>query len=609
MKKKTFYILFLALLQSIPLLAQLDSINKLDEVVLSDVRLYSNSKGNRVQVLRDSVLEKNSPSLTSALKFNTPIYFRENGQGMVSSASFRGTTASQTAVIWNGININSRFNGQTDFNTLLTSNYDEVAIRSGGGSVLYGSGAIGGSVHLNNKFRFGNGFENEIRLKYGSFDTFFGSYFSGYSTEKTSIQLNISNYSSENDFDYAGTEKKNENGDFQNTGFSFSLAHLLNKKNTLKFYTNYFEGERGFSGTLTAPSNSKYEDVNSRNLLEWKGLYGNFTSNLRLAYLDETYRYFENRAQEEHTFGRAKTGIVKYDLAYSINSAMSLSGIADIQKTKGEGTNIGEAQRTTGSVGLLFEHDLNRFSYEINARKEFSNVYESPLLFSLTSKYEITDFYGLRLNFSRNYRIPSFNDLFWTTGGNLELNPEESLQAELGQVFKFKDFNFGLTGYVIEIDNLLRWVPGEDGFWRPENTESVRNYGLEAVLEWGKTFGNHHINFAGTYAYTKSRDLAIEKDLIYVPENKATASVSYEFERVSAFYQFLYQGAVYTSSDNNYTLDGYTLSNFGVEYGLLKNKNLVLGIEIKNLWNTTYQSMPSRPMPGRSITSKLTFKF
>lgn len=609
MKKKTFYILFLALLQSIPLLAQLDSINKLDEVVLSDVRLYSNSKGNRVQVLRDSILEKNSPSLTSALKFNTPIYFRENGQGMVSSASFRGTTASQTAVIWNGININSRFNGQTDFNTLLTSNYDEVAIRSGGGSVLYGSGAIGGSVHLNNKFRFGNGFENEIRLKYGSFDTFFGSYFSGYSTEKTSIQLNISNYSSENDFDYAGTEKKNENGDFQNTGFSFSLAHLLNKKNTLKFYTNYFEGERGFSGTLTAPSNSKYEDVNSRNLLEWKGLYGNFTSNLRLAYLDETYRYFENRAQEEHTFGRAKTGIVKYDLAYSINSAMSLSGIADIQKTKGEGTNIGEAQRTTGSVGLLFEHDLNRFSYEINARKEFSNVYESPLLFSLTSKYEITDFYGLRLNFSRNYRIPSFNDLFWTTGGNLELNPEESLQAELGQVFKFKDFNFGLTGYVIEIDNLLRWVPGEDGFWRPENTESVRNYGLEAVLEWGKTFGNHHINFAGTYAYTKSRDLALEKDLIYVPENKATASVSYEFERVSAFYQFLYQGSVYTSSDNNYTLDGYTLSNFGVEYGLLKNKNLVLGIEIKNLWNTTYQSMPSRPMPGRSITSKLTFKF
>ena len=84
--------------------------------------------------------------------------FKENGLGMVSSPSFRGTTAQQTAVIWNGININSQLNGQTDFNTITTRDYTSITVRSGGGSSIYGSSAIGGSIHLNNELTFKNQF-------------------------------------------------------------------------------------------------------------------------------------------------------------------------------------------------------------------------------------------------------------------------------------------------------------------------------------------------------------------------------------------------------------------------------------------------------------------
>ena len=63
---------------------------------------------------------------------------------MVSSASFRGTNAQQTAVVWNGININSQLTGQTDFNTLIPGNYGDVVVRSGGGSVQYGVAQLGG---------------------------------------------------------------------------------------------------------------------------------------------------------------------------------------------------------------------------------------------------------------------------------------------------------------------------------------------------------------------------------------------------------------------------------------------------------------------------------
>ncbi|HKJ48146.1 MAG TPA: TonB-dependent receptor plug domain-containing protein, partial [Christiangramia sp.] len=280
--------------------AQNDSINWLDEVRLSDVRLKTNSEGQLVKVLNDSVIQHSEPLLTSLLKFNSPFFFRENGYGMVSSASVRGTGASQTAVVWNGININSQFTGQTDFNTINTKVFDDISLRPGGGSVVYGSGAIGGTIHLNNEFSFSGDSANQINLGYGSFDTYQASYNGKFSNETTSLNIGVAGISSENDYDYLGTNATNENGDFYNTSLSASIAHWLGNSNIIKFYSNYYHGDRGFSGTITQPSNSKYEDRNSRNLLEWKAFTGAFTSSLKLAWLRESFKYFESRDTESY---------------------------------------------------------------------------------------------------------------------------------------------------------------------------------------------------------------------------------------------------------------------------------------------------------------------
>lgn len=609
MKKRVFYILFLLLLCSFTGYSQLDSVNYLEEVVLSDVHLFRNSETNTVQVLNDSVLQQNPPTLTSVLKFNSPIYFRENGPGMVASASFRGTTASQTAVVWNGININSQFTGQTDFNTILTSGYEHVAIRAGGGSVLYGSGAIGGSVHLNNRFRFNNGFNNEVRLRYGSFDTWFANIDSEFSTEKLSLQLNIARHDSQNDFPYPNSEKNNENGDYSNTGINAAVAYLLNSSNSFRFYSSYYDGERGFSGTLTAPSRSKYEDLNSRNLLEWKSYFDEFTSTLRLAYLDEYYKYFENRNSDNFSYGRAKTGVVKYDLEYDLNHDKKIFALLEYQSTAGEGTNLqGSQKRNTGSAGLLFTHNLYPLKYEISARAEFSDRYDSPLLFSAGASYAVSGDYLVKVNISRNYRIPTFNDLFWQSGGNLDLEPEKSLQAEVGQELQISNLQLKLTAYIIDTEDLLRWVPSTDGIWRPENTEKARNYGVEVTADWSRNWNGHLLNFSSTYAYIQALDQKTAKQLIYVPEHKVTASAGYGFGRFSSYFQMLYNGKVFTSSDNRYSLDSYMVGNTGIGYALVRKK-LELDLEVQNIFKVSYQSMPSRPMAGRSFFSTLTFKF
>ncbi|HQV36540.1 MAG TPA: TonB-dependent receptor plug domain-containing protein, partial [Flavobacterium sp.] len=260
---------------------QNDSIIRLNEVIVSDSQLKNFSKSQTVTILNDSILNKNQGSLTSLLSTNSTIYFKENGAGMVSSASFRGTTAQQTAVIWNGININSQLNGQTDFNTINPTDFTNISIRPGGGSVIYGSGAIGGSIHLNSELKFNTATSHLFRLNYGSFETYGSNYQLEIGKEKWAVQASISANSSKNDYEYIGYDKKNENGEFTNQSYNFSVGHKINDTNFIKFYSFLFNGERHFSGTITVNSDDKYLDFNTRNMLEWILFKNKYTSKVK----------------------------------------------------------------------------------------------------------------------------------------------------------------------------------------------------------------------------------------------------------------------------------------------------------------------------------------
>ncbi|MES2574930.1 MAG: TonB-dependent receptor [Bacteroidota bacterium] len=606
--KKQFLFAVLFLCQCI--CAQQNSSIILDEILISDVQLNKYSNSQSVLKLSDSVIANNKTSLTTLLNYNSVIYFKENGLGMVSSPSFRGTTASQTAVIWNGININSQLNGQTDFNTLSAKDFNSIAIRAGGGSAVYGSSAIGGSIHLNNDLSFVNKFDNKLQINYGSFNTLGVNYKMQMATTKFSTQVSISRNSSDNDYAYLDTNKKNENGQFYNTSLNVNLGYKIDPKNVLKFYSYLFDGERHFSGTLAAPSKSKYIDLNTRNLLEWIGTYNQFISKFKVAFLSEKYKYFENAATSIFSYGEAKTITTKYDLSYKINSKLELNSVLDYTQTQGNGSDIGEDKRKIGSGILLLKHKpFSDFLYEIAIRKEITNIYNSPVLFSIGTNYSPFSFYQLKINGSRNYRIPTFNDLYWQGSGNLDLKPESSYQLEIGQAFKLKNTTFSITNYYIKIHDLLHWSPGVGGIWKPHNVGEVSTYGAEVLLNYAKKIGKNQFDLTTIYAYTVSRDEIKEKQLIYVPYHKFTASLAYSFEKFTAHCQYLYNGEVFTSSDNFYSLDDYLVSNMGVDYQFGKNKFFQLGFDVLNVFSENYENVSMRPLPGRNYTINLTFNF
>ena len=607
LKKQLFFILFLVC-QCI--CAQQDSIIQLNEVVVSDVLLKKFSNSQSVLTLPDSVISKNKTSLTSLLNYNSVIYFKENGLGMVSSPSFRGTTAQQTAVIWNGININSALNGQTDFNTISAKDFNSISIRAGGGSSIYGSSAIGGSIHLNNELSFVKRFNNTFQLSYGSFNTANVNYKMQVSNERFSTQVSVSRNSSYNDYDYLNTNLKNENGQFYNTSLNVNFGYKLDSKNILKVYSYLFESERHFSGTLAAPSKSKYNDFNTRNLLEWISLYNNFTSKFKAAFLSEKYKYFENEETSIFNTAEVKTILAKYELGYRVNSNLELNSIVDFTQNKGSGDDIGNNTRNIGSGVLLLKHKpFKQFLYEITVRKELTNSYKSPVLFSVGTTFAPFSYYKLKINGSRNFRIPTFNDLYWQGSGNPNLKPESSYQIEIGNDFNFKNTTFSITGYYIKIQDLLRWSPGSGGNWTPNNVANVTTYGTEFLFNTFKKFGKNKFDFNATYAYTVSKDEQKDKQLIYVPYHKVTAVLAYSIDKFSAQYQSLYNGEVFTSSDNFYSINDYLVSNVGIDYQFGKKKFFQLGFDVLNVFNENYQSVSPRPMPGRNYTINLTFNF
>lgn len=614
--KKHFLFALLCLCQFA--FAQNDSITKLKEIVIADQNFKKFSDTQSVLQLNDSVINKNEALLTDLLNFNSTIYFKEYGRGMLSTVAFRGTTASQTAVIWNGININSQMNGSTDFNTISSSDFNSIDVKAGGGSIIYGSGAIGGTVHLNNNLNFENQFENSLKLDYGSYNTQGINYKMNASSKKWSTQIGFSRNSSTNDYDYIGKynwkgeQLWNQNGQYELIGLNVNVGYKINSKNSIKAYSQTSNTDRNTSLISASETKSRYVNGFNRNLLEYNGDFNEFTTNFKTAFITENYQYYPEVERNLYSYGKTESWINKLDLGYQFSKKLSLNGIFDYTKTKGFGTSFGNNTREITSTALLVKHQINsKWNNEYGIRKEFTNNYKSPVLFSLGSVYAFSNFYNLKMNISRNFRIPTYNDLYWEEGGNPDLKPENSYQAEIGNVFRYKKFILTQTFYFNKIDDLLRWVPGDNGIWMPQNTDKVNAYGAETLLGWKNNYGKNYFSFNATYAYTVSENIETKKQLFFVPFHKATAALAYSYKKFSANYQFLYNGFVYTQSDNDpkKVVDPYLVSNIGVDYDFKLLSSFKIGVQVLNLFEEKYESLENRPMPGRNFNMYLNLKF
>ena len=85
---------------------------------------------------------------------------------------------------------------------------------------------------------------------------------------------------------------------------------------------------------------------------------------------------------------------------------------------------------------------------------------------------------------SKDFRIPTINDRFWSPGGVENLLPESGFSQEIGaklhkNTTQFTS-SFDATLFNRNIDNWILWLPNA-GYWSPRNILLVWSRGMETA--------------------------------------------------------------------------------------------------------------------------------
>lgn len=584
----------------------------IDTVYIFDSQLKNSKKFHKIENLDEADLLKNSTNLSEVLRFQSPVYIKENGRGMVSSPSFRGTSAQQTAFIWNGININSIFLGQGDINNLNLLGYDQLEIKSGGGSVIYGSGAIGGTVHLNNELSFKKGFKTSFFAEGGSYNTFNSFLKSSYSNDHLSVKVSGNFVKSDNDYEVPEKKYLNLNGEYNNRTFNIGVAYKIDPKNTISWQTQIYDGVQHYPVYSEDFTKTKYFSDTFRSLVSWDFKAKKLQNSFKLAYLEDEFQYFDHIENPKSSGGTANIYLAKNDFNYIFNDKIAFNIIGEYQLNTAEGfqSGIKSVTRNAGSfAGLLRWNPSERLYFEAGIKKDLVEKITTPVLFSFSGKMKVNSWWNSVLNLSKNFRYPSFNDLYWQPGGNLNLKSETSHQAELGNNFKYGAFKLNVTPFYIQIKDMIRWLPNTKGIWSPTNTNKVESYGVESQFDFEKSFGKNKTRFSLGYVFNHSKNRETHRFLAYVPQHKIYGNASYRYDFLEIFVQGMFNGLIYTSDEEKQkdALKSYFVSNSGVNITLFKHYQI--GFKVNNIFDEIYETTAFYPLPKRNYSANLLINF
>jgi vitamin B12 transporter len=564
-------------------------------------------------------------SLATLLSEQTPVFLRSYGPGGLSTLSVRGTNSSQSGIFWNGINLNQPNMGMTDLSRISTFEFSDISLQSGGASAFLGSGVIGGSLHLSNSPKFSSPLHSSVLLAGSNAGRLITGIKVSAGNNRLAYAGSLSGDWNQNNFwytAYSGERKRFEHALTKSVSSIHQAEYILNQKQRLSAGFWYQTTNRQIPPTLTmAKSDQQQWDQAIRSSLQWMNTGKNQSFIARTAFIDEKEHY-----QSEKAF---------IDALYHINTfqaELEYKRYLGKQVTLGSGTTgrliradvpyyEGIEYQPEGSVwmALAYHHLRSGSKSSLNLRQDFSKGFKVPFCPSLSAEVPVSKRITTNFGVSRNFRIPTLNDRFWIPGGNPDIKPESSWNTEAGVAFSFVSgesikSKLSLNLYSLFIDNMILWVPGNTGIWSPMNLQKVWSRGVEVSSKTNfemlgfKGYFRFGYNFTpSTYRQTNAGENdVLNKQLIYVPLHKVVETFYAGKSVYYMLFSYSLTGKRYVLSDNSASLPAYSLMDFYSGATLNVHKiRFRLQAEIRNIFNTTYQSVLYFPEPGRSFSASI----
>ncbi|MEM9885147.1 MAG: TonB-dependent receptor [Bacteroidota bacterium] len=608
------FLLLMALLFSLVLFGQ-DTL-LLPSVEINAAPIRAVSVGSNFQKWEQAAVSKLPvQNVANLLEQEAGVFIKNYGLGSLATSSIRGGSAGHTLVLWNGLPLQSPMLGLLDLSLLPAQTSEEITLEKGGNSALWGSGAIGGIVGLNNRADFDQVFRFSTQSSIGSFGQLNENAQITFGNAQLQSVTKFNHQEADNDFFYFISpnlpDRQQSNARFIQQNWMQDLYWKPNHKQSLAFHYWHQRSDRQIPPTnVQTRSLARQEDESHRFILEGKQIGKRSIWQAKVAFFQEDLDYFDEQILLESP-SQFRTWMSELTAQWNIKKHHQVSLGSTQFFTSARTTNYAKGvQENRLALFASYRFQQARWQIQSSLRQERVDNAFVPLVPHLGIHYQLAQHFDLNLKISKNYRLPTLNDRFWRPGGNEDLLPESGWSQELGLEKRLVNNKFHLTykatAFSRRIDNWILWSIREgQPFWSANNISKVWSRGIEQRLN--STYQHKHFRliFNLGYDYIRSTNqvaleqpkTAVGTQLLYTPDYQAFGKIEGQWKGFLLSYQ---QQWTSETQGVNQIVPAYTVGRVTLQHSLEKKAwSGRLFFHIHNVWDSDYFIVERRPMPGR----------
>jgi vitamin B12 transporter len=575
--------------------------------------------------------------VADALEAVSGASFRSYGSGAsVQTLSLRGLPPEHTLVLIDGERASSFQNGFFDFGLLPLANVERIEVAQGGLSALYGADAIGGAVNIITK--------RPPEKPSASASQTIGS--AGYSAFElqggaqagpASMRLSLRREQSRGDYSFRFTDGTSTS-DASRRGEDFRLSTAdarvdLSAGSSLRFSVtgSYSDADRGSPGPFTdrlASGGARLYDKEGS--VRLGGVYeasadlevrlDGSASSSRETYTDP--KLIHGEPTRTTTTGNAF--ILTPSVRWKGADGLILDAGGEFTQASIRGDELSTAHRSGRSAFASLEYKAFDEAGPVKdllivpaARYDSYSDVPGDVSPRLGLSFGLFDRQLLRLrsSVSKSYHVPTFNDMYWITGGNPNLRPERSVSFDAGLHSRLQllgTLDLDLSAFNVSTRDRIVWVPGNSGLWSPRNYAAVRSRGVEGTVGWSGFGDILRLELNSTLLSTLKEsadypgDPTQGKELIYTPRQTTHLTGTLAWGGATIALRYTWSSYRFTTEVNDRFLPAYGVAGAALGYSLGAGPTTVRAkVELTNLLNEDYQVIALYPMPLRQVRGTL----
>ena len=577
------------------------------------------------------------------------------GIGGLKTVSVRGLGASHTAVAYDGVIITDNQTGQIDLGKFSSSQAESVRMVSGPDNDLLQPAALAAqaaviSINTGRPQLEEGKSKSSAQLKYGSFNTLSAQAESAFKAGKrNSVSLQGEWLKTDGNYTYtqnngsSSKEMRRDNSDVQRLRVEGALFSDIGRNYTLATRAYWFQSEQGLPANILYNENAARERLWNRNGFVQSTLSANmydratirFSAKYGLTdtrYLDPKVSNSQGKTDNRYT---EQEGLMSIVLYYHLYEHLSFSVGTDVRYSAldGNGAQHASPERLTanGSMALKYASERITLTARFNqvATSEKTRLRQAADSYRHKSPTAGLNWLAwpaaglhLRASYSKTFRLPTFNDLYFEQIGRRDLRPEQASVTSAGMVIENEvsgiSYSFYADAYNSDVKDRIMAVPGKNtAVWMMKNIGLVTTHGVETGLELRASKGPIRPALQVSYTYQRSMDktdsgsTTWNHQLPYTPRHSASAVTWIETPYVNASLNLIYSGEYFC---NGYNGPEYLMPSY-YELGCslwrefaFKSFDLSLKAECINLTDSRYELVRNYPMPGRQFRLSATFE-